>query len=110
MLNRPIFWVSSSKDDLREFPASARRKAGFQLQTLQRGDVPADFRPMRSIGPGVMEIRINTGDAYRIFYVARFAECIYVLHAFRKKAQRTSKRDIQLGRQRYRTLLKHRQG
>ncbi len=57
-----------------------------------------------------MEIRINIGNAYRIFYVAKFAEDIYVLHAFQKKTQRTSRQDIQLGQQRYRMLLKHRQG
>ena len=65
---------------------------------------------MPSIGLGVMEIRINTGNAYRIFYIAKFAEGIYVLHAFQKKTQRTSKQDMQLGQQRYRILLKHRQG
>ena len=65
---------------------------------------------MPSIGLGVMEIRINAGNAYRIFYIAKFAEGIYVLHAFQKKTQRTSKQDMQLGQQRYRMLLRHRQG
>jgi phage-related protein len=64
---------------------------------------------MSSIGSGAMEIRINVGDAYRIFYVAKFEE-IYVLHAFQKKTQRTSKKDIQLGQQRYRMMLSARQG
>ena len=65
---------------------------------------------MPSIGLGVMEIRINAGNAYRIFYMAKFAEGIYVLHAIQKKTQRTSKQDIQLGQQRYRMLLEHRKG
>ena len=70
---------------LRNFPTSARRKAGLELQALQRGETPTDCKPMPSIGPGVMEIRINVGNAYRIFYMAKFAEGIYVLHAFQKK-------------------------
>ena len=85
MLNKPIFWVSSSREDLRNFSTSARRKAGLELQALQRGETPTDCKPMPSIGPGVMEIRINIGNAYRIFYVAKFEEGIYVLHAFQKK-------------------------
>ena len=110
MLHKSIFWVSSSRGALRNFPTSARRKAGLELQALQRGETPTDCKPMPSIGPGVMEIRINIGNAYRIFYVAKFEEGIYVLHAFQKKTQRTSKQDIQLGQQRYRMLLRHRQG
>lgn len=110
MPDQPIYWISSSREDIRDFPASARRKAGLELRALQRGESPTDFKPMSSIGSGVMEIRINIGDAYRIFYVAKFAEGIYVLHAFQKKTQRTSKKDIQLGQQRYRSMLRERQG
>ncbi len=109
MSDQPIYWVSSSRADLRHFPISARRKAGLELRALQRGETPTDFKPMSSIGSGAMEIRINAGDAYRIFYVAKFAEGIYVLHAFQKKTQRTSKSDIQLGQQRYRLMLEQRQ-
>ena len=110
MLNKSISWISSSREDLRNFPKSARSKAGLELRALQRGEMPADFKPMSSIGPGAMEIRINVGNAYRIFYVAKFEESIYVLHAFQKKARRTSKKDIQLARQRYRIMVKYRQG
>ena len=109
MSDQPIYWVSSSRVDVRKFPTSARRKAGLELRALQRGDTPTDFKPMASVGSGVMEIRINVGTAYRIFYVAKFAEGIYVLHAFHKKTQRTSKKDIQLVQQRYRVMLKERQ-
>ena len=110
MADQPIFWISSSLEDLRNFPTYARRKAGFELPALQRGEIPTDCKPMSSVGSGAMEIRINVGDAYRIFYMAKFAEGIYVLHAFQKKTQRTSKKDIQLGQQRYRSMLKERQG
>ena len=64
---------------------------------------------MQVIGKGVEEIRISTGDAYRIFYVARFEEAIYVLHAFQKKTQKTAKRDIELGQKRYQEMVQFRQ-
>ena len=109
MSDQSIYWISSSRVDLRNFPTAARRKAGLELRALQRGEAPTNFKPMPSIGSGVMEIRINIGDAYRIFYVAKFEEGVYVLHAFQKKTQRTSKKDIQLGQQRYRTMLRNRE-
>ena len=110
MSDKPIYWVSSSRDDLSNFPSSARRRVGFELRAIQRGEPPTDFKPMPSIGSGVMEIRVNIGDAYRIFYVTKFEEGVYVLHAFQKKTQRTSKRDIQLGQQRYKIMASNRQG
>ena len=109
MPDQPIFWISSSREDLRSFPASARRKAGLELRALQRGAAPTDVKPMATVGPGVMEIRIHTGEAYRFFFVARFKEGIDVLHAFQKKTQRTSARDIRLGQSRYREMIKDRQ-
>ncbi|MGL6344330.1 MAG: type II toxin-antitoxin system RelE/ParE family toxin, partial [Waterburya sp.] len=90
MSDKPIYWIGTSKEDIAKFPQSARRKAGFQLRAVQRGDSPTDFKPMSIIGKGVEEIRINVGEAYRIFYVARFAEAVYVLHAFDKTTQKTS--------------------
>jgi phage-related protein len=62
-----------------------------------------------SWGKGVEEIRIRTDDAYRIFYVARFEEAVYVLHAFQKKSQKTSRSDIELGQQRYNQMIQQRQ-
>lgn len=60
-------------------------------------------------GPGVREIRIRAGGAYRVFYVAKFEEVIYVLHAFQKKTQKTAKQDIEIGQQRYRSVQQQRQ-
>ena len=91
------------------FPEGCKRKAGFQLRAVQRGQKPTDFKPMQVIGKGVEEIRIQTGDAYRIFYVSRFEEAVYVLSAFQKKTQKTSKRDIELGQKRYREMVQFRQ-
>ena len=86
-----------------------RYKTGVQLRAVQRGEAPTDFKPMSTVGKGTFEIRIRTDDAYRVFYVAKFEEAVYVLHAFQKKAQKTSKRDIKLGQQRYKEMLRHRE-
>ena len=109
MTDKPIRWIGSSRNDLINFPDAVRKKAGFQLRSVQIGDTPSDFKPMPTIGLGVEEIRIRTEDAYRIFYVARFAEAVYVLHAFQKKTQKTSKLDIEIGQRRYQHMLQYRQ-
>jgi phage-related protein len=109
MEDKPINWIGTSRDDVGSFPEDARRKAGFQLRFVQRGKVPADFKPMATIGRGVQEIRVRTEDAYRVFYVARFDEAIYVLHAFQKKTQKTSKQDINIGQQRYQQMIQYRE-
>lgn len=109
MTDKLIYWVGSSREELSNFPKEARRKAGFQLRSIQRGQKPTDFKPMPTIGKGVEEICIWTGEAYRIFYVAKFAEAVYVLHVFQKKTQKTSKRDIELGQKRYQEIVQFRQ-
>jgi phage-related protein len=105
MTEKPIEWVGSTKADLMDFPNDVRRKAGFELRSIQQGDLPSDFKPMSIVGKGVEEIRIRTENTYRIFYVARFEEAVYVLHVFQKKTQKTSRSDIELGQQRYKQLL-----
>lgn len=98
---KPLTWIGSSREDLRLFPAEARRRAGFELRAVQRGDESSDFKPMPVIGTGTYELRLQTDNAYRVFYIAKFQEAVYVLHAFQKKTQKTSKRDLVLGQQRY---------
>jgi len=94
---------------LREFPAGVRQDAGYQLDKVQRGEQPADFKPMPSIGRGVEEIGTrDEAGAYRVIYVARFEEAVFVLHAFQKKTQATAKRDIDLARQRFDQLVRER--
>lgn len=106
---KPIHWMGTSQEDLRDFPDEARRDAGFALWRIQRGKLPPDFKPMTIVGAGVQEIRIRTEDVYRIFYVAKFEEAVYVLHVFQKKTQKTSRSDIEVGQQRYKTLIQQRQ-
>ncbi|MGH2610943.1 MAG: type II toxin-antitoxin system RelE/ParE family toxin, partial [Tepidiformaceae bacterium] len=98
--DKPLWWVGSSLEDLRAFPAAARRESGYQLRRVQRGLMPDDWKPMASVGQGVCEVRVHTDTEHRVFYVARFAEAVYVLHAFEKKARKTSKADISLGKSR----------
>ena len=102
---KPIEFLGDSLRSLREFPDDAKRDAGYQLDRVQHGLQPEDFKPMPTIGKGVEEIRVrdDTG-AYRVIYTARLADAIYVLHAFQKKTQATSKRDIDLAKQRFALL------
>ena len=98
---KSLSFVGSSLDDLRNFPDEARRVAGFELRAVQNGLEPSDWKPMPVIGPGVNEIRIHVLGEWRVIYVARFRDAVYVLHAFHKKTRNTSGRDIDLARQRY---------
>jgi phage-related protein len=107
--DKPITWIGTSRLDLRNLSEDIRRKAGSELQLVQSGDMPKDFKPMLTVGKGVYEVRIRAEGAYRIFYVARFLEAIYVLHVFQKKTQKTSERDIQIGRQRYDEMTAYRE-
>ncbi|MGA8817468.1 MAG: type II toxin-antitoxin system RelE/ParE family toxin [Xanthobacteraceae bacterium] len=85
----------------------ARRAAGYQLDRVQRGLDPDDWKPMQSVGPGVRELRLrDRGGAFRVIYLARLADRIVVLHAFQKKTQRTAKQDIDLAAKRLRELRK----
>lgn len=94
-------------DDLRGFPSGARRATGFQLDLVQNGRDPDDWKPMTTIGRGVREIRVrDEAGAFRVIYVAKFAHAVFVLHCFEKKSQRTSRPDIDLATRRYRDLVK----
>lgn len=94
---KEIIWLGSSYDDLKAFPADAKQNAGFQLHKIQQGGEPNDWKPMTSVGAGVREIRIKAeSGAFRVIYVANIGLKIYVLHAFQKKTQKTSPRDIAL--------------
>jgi phage-related protein len=103
---KPVTFLGDARKALRRFPIAARREAGFLIDLLQHGEQAPDWKPMTSIGPGVAELRIrDSTGAFRVIYVAKFEEAVYVLHAFQKKTQRTAKGDIELARDRYRELL-----
>ncbi len=102
---KPLVWLGSSLDEVRQFPEASRREAGFELRLVQGGREPSDWKPMPAVGASVNEIRIHGGNEYRVIYVAKFAEAIYVLHVFMKKTRRTSKADIELARARLKQLM-----
>ena len=104
---KPIEFAGDSLARLREFPVSARRAAGYQLDRVQRGLEPDDWRSMQTIGRGVREIRIrDRAGAFRVIYLATLADRVVVLHAFQKKTQRTAKREHDLAAKRLREVRK----
>jgi phage-related protein len=107
---KPIEFRGSALDDLpATYPVGARREAGYQLDQLQQGRLPDDWKPMATVGSGVQEIRIrDPSGAFRLLYVAKFPQAVYVLHCFQKKTQKTNQADLQLAEQRYRDLIQER--
>ncbi|MEI9402647.1 MULTISPECIES: type II toxin-antitoxin system RelE/ParE family toxin [Mesorhizobium] len=105
-MTKSVEFRGSALDDLRAFPAAARREAGHQLDQVQNGREPDDWKPMNTVGQGVREIRIrDAAGAFRIIYVARFADAVYVLHCFQKKTQKTARTDLTLAAGRYKDLV-----
>lgn len=102
---KPIEFLGDSLQRLRAFPNDARQDAGYQLDRVQHGLQPDDFKPMPTIGKGVEEIRVrDDSGAFRVIYTVRLADAVHVLHAFRKTTRATSKRDIDLAKQRFALL------
>jgi phage-related protein len=105
---RLIQWLGDSRDRLRRFPQAARREIGYQLSLVQAGRSATDWKPIPLVGSGVIEIRVHAEGEYRLFYVAKFEDAIYVLHVFAKKTRKASSLDVELGKKRYRELLERR--
>jgi phage-related protein len=105
---KALLWLGSSRSDVGNFPTDARRRAGYELYLVQSSLEPHDWKPMPSVGSGVREIRVHTGLEHRVFYVAKFSEAIYVLHAFEKKTRKTPNAELELARSRLRELLRNR--
>jgi phage-related protein len=103
-----IEFLGTSLETLREFPAQAKREAGYQLDRVQHGLDPVDWKPMKSVGQGVREIRIQHEGQYRVIYVASFEDRVYVLHAFQKKTQKTIKQDLDAARRAFREVERQR--
>jgi phage-related protein len=106
---KPISFLGNSLQCLREFPEDARHDAGYQLDQVQRGRQPSDFKPMPAVGRGVEELRVSDdAGTCRVIYLARMREAVYVLHAFPKKTRTTSKQDIEIAKSRYAELMRGR--
>lgn len=101
-----IQWLGTSLNTVREFPAEVRKLLGQELWFVQTGSMPTDFKPMTTVGAGAYEIRVREGRQYRVIYVAKFSESVYVLHSFVKTTPKTSKPDLDMAKAQYATLLK----
>jgi phage-related protein len=102
---KDIEFLGTSLKVVREFPMLAKREAGYQLDRVQHGLDPTDWKPVKSVGQGVREIRMQHEGQYRVIYVASFEEIIYVLHAFQKKTGKTGKQDIDAAKRAYKEVL-----
>jgi phage-related protein len=100
-----IIWLGNSKKRIDTFSKEVRRAIGFELYSLQVGEAPSNYKPMPSIGLGVNEIKLSLENQYRVIYVAKFEEAIYILHSFIKKTQKTAPLDLELTKKNYQELL-----
>jgi phage-related protein len=90
-----VAWEGDSLDVVRAFPPAVRQEMGLDIRRLQQGLMPHDSRPMQSIGKGVFELRQRDANGwYRLIYLARVADTLYMLHAFTKKSAKTSRNDL----------------
>ena len=105
---KPVHWLGTSLVDLRKLDDDARNEARYQLDKVQSGNEPTDWKSMPSVGMGVKEIRIHGATQDRVIYVAKFAEAVFVLHVFTKKTQQTSQKDIDISRKRFAELIRKR--
>lgn len=101
---KDIIWLGSSYNDLLDFSKPAKQMAGYNLDKLQRGKDPLDWKPMPSIGKGVKELRIHCENEYRLIYLAQRPEGVYILHSFVKKSEKTSSKDLELAKRRFKEI------
>ena len=110
MVEKKLFFEGDSLKVIRNFPDSAMDVTGHELNEIQQGRNPSDSKPMKTIGPGAMELRVSVEEgAFRTIYVAKFEEGIYVLHAFQKKSRKTPQKEIEIAKERYKRVLKERE-
>jgi phage-related protein len=104
---KQVEFLGSSLDDLRAFPEEAKRESGYQIDRVQNGLEPDNFKPMTTVGTSVYEIRVeDQSGAFRVIYIAKFEQCVYVLHCFQKKTQKTAQKDLNLAKNRLSELRK----
>jgi phage-related protein len=108
-MSKPIDWRGSSRKDLCNFPDDAKGEAGYQLHRVQEGEDPEHFKPMPDVGSGVCEIIVDIADGwFRVMYVAKFEEAVYVLHSFQKKTNKTTQGDLDVAKRRYKAVIEER--
>jgi phage-related protein len=101
---KDVVFLGDSLDRIRDFPAAAREDMGRQINRVQHGREPSDWKPFPEIGTGVREIRVREASGiYRAFYVASIGMVVYVIHAF-QKTQKTDRRDVELAKARFKQI------
>src|SRR5579864_7673374 len=101
-----LAWLGDSQDVLRRFPKDTRKDLGYSLRQVQLGQMPADSKPMKTVGSGVYELREQDERAwYRVFYLKKIADVVYVLHCFEKQTAQTEKKDIKVAKDSLKRLL-----
>ena len=109
--SKPVEFLGNSLENLRAFPKSVSRELGFQIDRVQNGLEPNDWKPMSSVGAGVQEIRVrDEAGAFRVIYVAKFEKAVYVLHCFQKKTPKTAATDIEIAKKAYKQLMRDLKG
>lgn len=101
---KTIIFMGDSRERVRDFPEAARYEMGRQLLRVQKGLEPIDWKPMKTVGAGVREVRIHVDGQFRAFYITNIGNAVYVLHAFQKKTQKTSPKDLALGQERFKQI------
>ena len=100
-----IAWEGDSREVLKGFPEGVRQNFGFELWQLQLGERPSDYRPLPSIGAEVYELRDQDERAwYRVVYISRINDVIYVLHCFEKKSREMPRKDFGKAKQRLKAV------
>jgi|SRR3990167_3229473 len=105
---KKITWLGNTHQRIKGYSDIVKQEIGYNLDKVQRGQEPYDWKSIPSVGQGVKEIRIHDENEYRVLYVTKFEESIYILHVFVKKTEQTSKKDIGLAKQRYAEMLEMR--
>ena len=101
-MKKDVVFLGDTLKQIRALPGDVKNDLGFQIDKLQDGEQPDDFKPMYGIGIGVEEIRVwDRSGTYRLIYTARRPEAIYVLHVFQKTSEQTLQRDLELAKRRY---------
>ena len=101
---KPVRFAGSAREDLAAFPEAARRTAGYELFMVQVGRESSDFSRCRTWVRAFTRFVRDRAGTFRVIYVARFDEAVYVLHAFQKKTPKTSRLDIEVAKRRYRLI------
>jgi phage-related protein len=99
---KPVKWLGTTLEDIRNQSEDIQDQLGYQLDRVQLGLRPNNYRPMSTVGPGTVEIRVaDAANIARLMYVAKFRNTVHVLHVFTKKSQTTPQSDIKIAKQRY---------